>query len=89
MLNDWKSAMSTQTGTVTPLPPRTITTPARQQRSNTILAAVDLFATQVELTPSQRHLLGLVIDEAIEAAAPKPSTLASTHASNDAALPGD
>ncbi|MGN6315398.1 hypothetical protein [Trinickia sp.] len=81
--------MSTETGTVTPLPPRTITTPARQQRSNTIRAAVDRFAAQVELTASQRHLLGLVIDEAIEAAAPKPSMLASTNASNDAALPDD
>lgn len=81
--------MSTESGTVTPLPPRTITTPIRQQRSNTIRAAVDQFAAQVQLTPSERHLLGLVIDEAIEAAAPTPSTLASSNASNEATLPGD
>ncbi|CAB3640530.1 hypothetical protein [Trinickia soli] len=78
--------MSTEPGSVTALPPRTITTPTRAQRSNTIRAAVDRFAAQVELTASQRHLLGLIIDEAIEAVAPKPATLASDGASNDAVL---
>ncbi|WP_206951195.1 hypothetical protein [Trinickia acidisoli] len=79
--------MSTELGTVTPLPPRMITTPTRQQRSNAIRSAVDQFAARVDLTPAQRHLLGLVIDEAIEAVTPRPSTLAPGNASNETMLP--
>lgn len=79
--------MSEESATVTPLPPRTITTPTRQERSNAIRAAVEQFAAHVELTVSERHLLGLIIDETLEAVAPKPSTVASRGASNEAAPP--
>ncbi|WP_146013923.1 hypothetical protein [Trinickia dabaoshanensis] len=79
--------MSTEPGTVTPLPPRTITTPTRQQRTNAIRSAVDQFAARVKLTEAEQHLLGLVIDEALQAAAPGPSRLAGADASNETTLP--
>ena len=79
--------MSTEPGTVTPLPPRTISTPTRQQRTNAIRAAVDQFAARVELTQADQHLLGLIIDEALQAVVPTPSTVASADASNETTLP--
>ncbi|MGG1946212.1 hypothetical protein AB1286_15565 [Trinickia sp. NRRL B-1857] len=79
--------MSTEAGTVTPLPPRTISTPTRQQRTNAIRAAVDQFSARVQLTQAEQHLLGLIIDEALQAVAPTPSTVASADASNETALP--
>ncbi len=79
--------MSEESATVTPLPPRTITTPTRRERSNAIRAAVEQFAAHVQLTVSERHLLGLIIDETLEAVVPKPSTVASGCASNEAAPP--
>jgi hypothetical protein len=79
--------MSKKSGRVTHIPPRTITTPARQQRSNAIRSAVDQFAARVKLTTLERHLLGLIIDETIEAVAPRQSTLTSRTASNEATYP--
>lgn len=79
--------MSKKPGSLTHIPPRTITTPARQRRSNAIRSAVDQFAAQVKLAPSERHLLGLIIDETIEAVAPRPSTLTSGQASNETTYP--
>lgn len=75
--------MSKKRGTVEPLPPCTITTPARQRRFTAIRDAVDRFAAEVELTPLQRHLLGLIIDEAIETVSPRASYVAVAEASND------
>jgi hypothetical protein len=66
------------------LPPRTITTAARQRRSAVIFGAVERFAAAVPLTPLQRHMLGLIVDETIEMAAPKATPITVGEASNDA-----
>jgi hypothetical protein len=75
--------MRKETGTVSPLPPRTVTSSTRQRRSAAILAAVERFAEQVPLTPLQRHLLGLIVDETIEDVSPRAAPIAVGKASND------
>jgi len=75
--------MGTKQGAVVQMPPRTITTPARQHRFQTIGGAVERFAKEVPLTSSQRHLLGLIIDEAIEVVSPRTLAIVASASSND------